>query len=308
MCVIVAGIVCTLPGLAGGGPSSTETNLAQVTVTVHPRQPGANPVVSPDDVMVYENSQRRPVVSWVAAEAQSGPLDLTILMDDSLAAMVSLQFKDVTDFFPTLPAGTRVRVAYAAYGGNKVVQDFTSDYALASKALRIPVGSAMAGGSVYESVGDLLKKWPQDGARRALLVISDGIDINQGMVESEPTLNTELQHAIDLAQSINVPIYTIFARGAGSLDQNLFLLNNGQGCLQRLGSETGGQSYFQGSYTPLAFAPYLEQFSNDLGHQYLLTFRILPAPAAGYQRLHVTTEIPGFKLAAPDRVFIRKAG
>jgi VWFA-related protein len=282
--------------------------MVQVTVTVRTRQPGAYPVVTPGDVLVYENSQRRPVVSWVAAKAQSGPLDLTILVDDSLAADVSLQFKDLADFFQALSGGTRVRVAYAAHGGNRVVQDFTTDYTLATKALRIPVGSAMAGGSIYESVGDLLKNWPQDGTRRGLLVISDGIDINQGMVESEPTLNTELQHAIDLAQSANIPIYTIFARGAGALDENLVLLNNGQGCLGRLSSETGGQSYFQGSYTPLAFTPYLQQFSNDLGHQYLLTLRVPPAPMGGYQRLHVTTEIPGVDLAAPTRVFIPKAG
>ena len=304
--VLLAGLMSALAALGAGGQGSVPANVAQVIVTVHPRQPGANPVVNPDDVRVYEDDKSRPVVSWVAAEPQSSPLELTILVDDSIGATASLQFKDLADFFPTLPAGTRVRVAYASFGGNRIVQDFTTDYGLAAKALRLPVGSSMAGGSIYDSVANLLKRWPRDGNRRELLMISDGIDINQGFEQSQPTLNMELQRAIDLAQNTNVPIYTIFARGARSLEGHEFLLNNGQGCLLRLTSETGGQSYFEGTRTPLAFAPFLKQFANDLGHQYVLTFQTLPAPKAGYHRLRVTTEVPGVQLLAPARIFIPK--
>jgi VWFA-related protein len=283
------------------------TNVAQVTVTVRTSQPGASPVVSRDDVRVYEDNKSRPVVSWVAAEAQPGPLDLTILVDDSIGDNVSLQFKSLADFFQTLPAGTRIRLAYASYGGNRVVQDFTSDYRLAVKALRLPAGSTTAGGSIYESVANLLKNWPRDGNRRGLFVITDGIDINQGMEESQPNLNTDLQRAIDLAQSTNVPIYTVFARGARALGRDESLLINGQGCLARLTSETGGQSYFQGTRTPLAFAPFLKEYANDLRNQYVLTFQTLPAPKSGYHRLRVTTEIRGVHLFAPARVFITHA-
>ena len=306
--VFLIGLVSTFTALGAEGPSAAPPHTAHVIVTVHTLQAGLYPVVSPDDVRVYEDNKSRPVVSWIPEKAQSGPLDLTILLDDSIGANVSLQFKDLADFFKALPAGTRVRVAYASFGGNRIFQDFTSDYQLAAEALRLPLGSTMAGGSIYQSVADLLKKWPQDSNRRGLLVISDGIDINQGFVESEPDLNTELQQAIDLAQSTNVPVYTIFARGARSLEGNWFLLNNGQSCLLRLSSETGGQSYFQGTYTPLSFAPYLKQFATDLLHQYVLTFQPLPAPLVGYQRLHITTEIPGVRLSAPARVFTAQAG
>ena len=302
--VLVAGLVSVLATLGAGGPGPMPTNVAQVTVTVRTSQPGASPVVSRDDVRVYEDNKSRPVVSWAAAEAQPGLLDLTILVDDSIGDNVSLQFKSLADFFQTLPPGTRIRLAYASYGGNRVVQDFTSDYRLAVKALRLPVGSTTAGGSIYESVADLLKNWPRDGNRRGLFVISDGIDINQGLEESQPNQNTELQRAIDLAQSTNVPIYTIFARGARSLERDESLFINGQGCLARLTSETGGQSYFQGTRTPLAFAPFLKEYANDLRNQYVLTFQTLPAPKSGYHRLRVTTEIPGVHLSAPARVFI----
>lgn len=303
-----AGLISAAPLLGMGGPDAVPANMAQVTVTVRPRQAGAYPVLNSEDIRVYEANQSRPVVSWVAAKALSGPLDLTILVDDSIGAQVSLQFQDLADFFRSLQARVRVRIAYAAYGGSRVAQDFTGDYQAAAEALRLPVGPELAGGSIYESVVDLLKHWPQNGRRRELLVISDGIDFNRGFELTDPTLNLELQPAIDLAQRINIPIYTIFARGSSVLEGNGILLLNGQGCLLRLGSETGGQSYFQGTFTPLDFAPYLKEFADDLLHQYELTFKILPAPKTGYQPLHVTTEVPGVRLFAPARVFIPKAG
>lgn len=306
--VLAAGLMSVLPTPGAAGTSPPPTNVAQVTVTVQTRRPGTYPVVNPDDLRVYENNQSRPVVSWVAAKAESSPLDLTILMDDSIRTTVSLQFRDLANFFQTLPTGTRVQVAYASYGGTSLGQNFTTDYRLAAKALRVPVGAMVAGGSIYDSVTHVLKTWPQDGHRRALLLISDGIDINQGYQQSEPWLNMQLQRAIDLAQRTDVPIYTIFARGARSLERNGFLLINGQGCLARLSSETGGQSYFQGTHTPLAFAPYLNQFANDLDHQYVLSFQPLPAPKAGYQRLRVTTEVPDVRLLAPTRVYVPQAG
>jgi len=306
--LFVAGVMSVLPALGDGGQNPTTTHLAQIIVTVRAPQAGAHPVLNADDVMVYVGNQRRPVVSWVAEKAPLRPLDLTILVDDSARSNLSLQFRDLADFFRSLPTGTRVSVAYASYGGNRIVQDFTGDYALAAKALRLPLGSMMAGASVYESVGALLKKWPDDGNRRGLLLISDGLDINLGIIESEPYQNIELQQAIKRAQSTNVPIYTIFATGAGSLDQNWFLQDNGQGCLALLASETGGQSYFQGTHTPLDFAPFLKQFSSDLRNQYVLTFQALAAPPGRYQRLRVTTEVPHVKLFAPTRVFIPKAG
>ena len=282
---------------------------SRVTVTLHTRQPGPVPILTVRDVKVYENNRSLPVKSWIAAEAQTAPLDLTIVLDDSIRSSVSLQFGDLAAFLPSLPAGTRVRVAYAEYGGDRIAQDFTADYPLAARALRIPLGTTMAGGSIYQSVAHLLKHWPNDGNRRALLLISDGTDFNQGYVESDPVLNTELQRAIDLAQSGDVPVYTLFARGAFSLERNWYLFDNGQSCLLRLSTQTGGQSYFMGTLTPLSFAPYLRQLSNDLHHEYVLTFLAASRPrSGGYQRIRVTTEVPGISLSAPARVYVPKAG
>jgi VWFA-related protein len=307
ICVFAAGLAILAAVWAAGSSGVGNGSLARIILTVRTRPNAVFPAFGSRDIRVYEGNQRRPVVSCVAISSEASRLDLTLLMDDSIKATIGLQYRDLANFLPALPAGTRVRVAYASYGGNEVAQDFTSDFGKVRPALRLPVGSSMAGGSIYQSVVDLMKKWPQDDNRRALLVISDGIDINQGFEESLPEFNMELQQAIDLAQKTNVTVYTIFARGENSLESNMFLLNNGQSCLLRLSTETGGQSYFQGTYTPLAFAPYLAQFANDLHHQYILTFKTSPGKRSGYQPLRVATEAPDIKLSAPARVFVSKA-
>jgi VWFA-related protein len=306
LCLV--GAVSLPTGLWAAEPSATSGDVAKVIVTVRAAEAGARPEVSRQDVLVYENSQRRPVVSWAPAGAQQHPLDLAILMDDSLNANVSVQFGDLANFLRALPAGTRVRVAYAANGASNVAQDFTTDHELAVKALRLPVGVTAAGGSIYQSVWDLLKKWPSDGNRRVVLLISDGVDIYRGILESEPGDNMDLQRAVDLAQRTNVTIYSIYASSASRLDRNMFLLNNGQGCLLRLGYETGGEAFYDGTRTPVAFAPFLKQLATDLGEQYVLAFRPLPGAKAGYEPLRVTTELPGVKLVAPPRVFVQSAG
>jgi hypothetical protein len=53
-----------------------------------------------------------------------------------------------------------------------IAQDFTTDHALAAKALRIPRGQFGIGSSPYLAVIDWLKRWPDTGSRRSLLLIS----------------------------------------------------------------------------------------------------------------------------------------
>ncbi len=303
--VLAAGLMAIVPCL-GKENSPAASGAAQVIVTVQPRK-GAG-VYSPsnlDGLRVYENGSKRPIVS---VTAPSGPIDFTVMLDDSIGARTTAQYGDLTDFFSSLPAGARVRIAYASFGGNEIAQDFTTNYELASRALRVPVGRVAAGGSIYDSVADLVKKWPEDGNRRELLLVSDGIDLQNGYVDTQAPLNMELQRAIDVAQKAHVAVYTIFSRGPRVLENSGLLLLNGQSCLLRLAKSTGGQAFFQGTLTPLAFAPYLKQISRDLRNQFELAFKPLEATTTAFQRLRVACDDPAVRLNAPTRVFIAKAG
>ena len=308
---VVALVSALLLPLGAGAQAAAGTGpLVTVTVTVV----GDAASVTKEDVLVRQRDDRRPVVEWVPAYAEAsaggpaggeqGPLELVILIDDSLDTGVGTNLDDLKKFIRSLPAGTRVAVAYAQNSSAQLRQNLTADREEAAKALRLPLGLRDSFSSPYLAVVDLLGRLPATKGRRAILLISDGIDLMRGVSGSSPASNNELQRAIERAQRKNVQVYTLYASGSGRIRRNSFLVSNGQGALSRLALETGGEAYFQGFSTPVSFQPFLEELNKTLSQQYLLTFRAQPGEKAGFHRLRVTTEVPGVELMAPTRVWV----
>jgi hypothetical protein len=71
-----------------------------------------------------------------------------------------------------------------------------------------------------------------------------------------------------------------------------------------MASETGGEAYFLGYENPVSFAPYLEDLTRRLTHQYLLTFLARPEKKARLQSVKLWTEVPNAELVAADRVYV----
>ena len=211
------------------------------------------------------------------------------------------------DFIHSLPENSRIAVAYAANGAARMQQNFTTDRAAAEKAVRLPLGRYQGANGIYFALADLIKKWPQGAARREVLLISDGIDITYGVDATSPGLNSPLDQAISAAQRNNITVYSLFASGAGIFARNQFLILNGQGCLGKLTLDTGGDSFFLGFQTPVAFRPFLQDLTKMLGQQYLLTFRAALPQKAGFHALKVSTEMSGVQLLAPSRVYLPTA-
>lgn len=315
---VTAALACAPPSQAGTLDLAQEP--VRVTVTVFGRGQAVPPALHQDDVLVRQNGERRPVTEWTPAEtaatAQGQPaaslapagLDFVILVDDSLAAPLSLQFRDLARFINALPADAPVAVAYADNGAVRFSQRFTTDHARAAKALRLPLGRAEAGSSIYQAVGDLMKRWPRDGRRHEVLLISNGLDLWRGVVNSEPGLNPDLEDAISSAQREGATVYTLFANAVGRYTRNFFLLSNGQSCLTYLTSRTGGESYFQGFETPVDFRPFLNQLHEALQQQYVVAFEAAPAGKPGLEPVQVSTEQPGVRIKAPDRVYVGGTG
>lgn len=280
------------------GPPAT-TRPVQVTVTITETDHQALPELTKQDVMVFQNNERRPVLGLERVSAGTKGLDLAILIDGSLGSAVSLQFPDIRSFIASLPPSTEIGVAYAEYGSARFTENFTADHATAEGALSIPQGVVNAGASIFQSVTDLVKHWPADGRARSVLLVSNGVDINRGISETLPTLNPDLDEAIDQAQKASVIVYTIYAGGAARFTHGWFLRDNGQSMLSRLAEETGGEPYFEGNETPVSFSPFLKQLSSALNRQYVLTFEAMSMAKPGQARLHVTTELPHLHIAAP---------
>jgi hypothetical protein len=255
-------------------------------------------------VVVRQDGKVAKIVSWEPVAGGKAGLVLAVLIDDSVSQRASVQLKDIGEFIRTLPADARVAVAYANYGSVRFEQEFTTDHEKAAKGIRIPNAFPGTANGVYDSFTELVKKWPETQNRKVVLFVSDGIDVTNGVDDSQPGQSMVLQRAIDAAERAGAVVYAIFASGSGRAVQNQFLVNNGQGSLARLASETGGGAFFQGFQTPISFQPFLEDIRKLLGQQYRLTFLAIPAEKGRYARLQVSAESGDVELIAPDHVYV----
>jgi hypothetical protein len=296
---LVLGLALRAPSLSAQQAASSGGVPVRVVVTVEARHGKEIPVISREDVMVHQGRDRAQVTGWLPLQGDRAGLELFLLLDDASDMSLGSQLDDLRRFINAQPATTAISVGYMRNGTVDIVQNLTTDHASAAKALRLPLGSVGAYASPYLSVVDLIKRWPESPVRREILMISNGID-PLGGGPSNPYLDS----AIEQAQRDRVLIYTIYATGVGHLGHSFWRFNWGQNNLSRLADETGGEAYFQGFGTPIAFAPYLEDFTNKLDHQYLLTFLAKAGKKAGFQRVKLQTEVPNADLVVPDRVYV----
>jgi VWFA-related protein len=258
------------------------------------------PDVHKDDVMVYQGRERRQVADWTPLREEHAALQLFILLDDSSHVSVASQFEEIRNFINSQPPTTAIGIGYMRDGTVDITQNLTTEHALAAKALRLPVGHLGAYASIYLSIGDLIKRWLETPVRREVLAISDGIDYFGGVGPANPYVDA----AIEQAQKAGVLIYAIYATGVGHYGHSVFRMNWGQNYLSEMAEETGGEAYFLGFETPVSFAPYLDDLSQRLTHQYLLVFQARPEKKPGLQSVRLRTELPNVELAAADKVFV----
>jgi hypothetical protein len=274
----------------------------KMVVTVEPRHGSDVPSVTRADVMVYEGKNRDRVTDWVPAQMDRAGLDLYILIDDSSSPALSTQISDIRKFITGQPSTAKIGLAYMQNGSARIVESLTSDHDLAAKALRMPVGAPGISASPYIALSDLVKRWPESANRRAVLMITDGIDFEYG---SGDMLDPYLSAAIQESQRAGVIVSAIYAPGSGHLGHSYWLSHWGQMYLAELAEETGGEAYYIG-FTGAApdFTPFLKDMDHRLSHQYLLTFIAKPEKKSGMRSVKVRTELPNVDLVSPNSVYV----
>jgi hypothetical protein len=137
-----------------------------------------------------------------SAERRAGtrveePVDLAVLVQDDLVARVGSELGVTRDFIRQLPAGSRVLVGYLTAGSLQVRQKFTDDLEAAARALRAPRATATSAPyNPYVEVVEALRLFDASGKnRRAVLLVSDGLDVSRGF-DASTVINS-----IDSAQS-----------------------------------------------------------------------------------------------------------
>jgi hypothetical protein len=193
------------------------------------------------------------------------PLNLAILVQDDLVSRVGNEIDATREFIRTLPAGSRVMVGYLSSGSLQVRQKFTDDLEQAGRALRIPAGNVNAAPyNPYVEVIEALRHFEAEGKNRnAVLLISDGLDTSRGFDSFSTIHSIDMERAVREAKRRNVAIYSFYAPSVGLTSYNRQAVSYGQGALNRISKETGGQAFFQGTNF-VSFNPYFERLSRTL--------------------------------------------
>lgn len=260
--------------------------------------------VQADRLIVEENGDEQTILSIRSVTTTS--LALAVLIQDDLSSEANLQLQNIKQFIRQLPKGSRVMVAYLRGGSLDVRQKFTEDLEKAADSIRIIVGSASAAPrNPYDGVTDTLKRFDAlPAGRRAILLISDGLDASNGLSNATPSQSLDLDEAILKSQRRGVAVYSFYASGSLTSAGNSQLINYGQGSLLRLSEETGGRAFFQGSFTPVSFKPFFEDLGILLNRQFALTY-LSTHLKKGYYKVKVMSTNPEIKIEHPKGYYYR---
>jgi hypothetical protein len=262
----------------------------------------APPAYTKEDIAVTEGKEKDTIGNLVPAQGDKAGLELAIVVDEANDISFGSQMNDLKAFINGLPQTTAVGIFYANNGTVQALTQFTSDHAAAAGTVRLTLGRMGAYSSVYLSTMDLIKRWPDKGNRREILLIADGIDRFRG----DP-FSPDVQSTVDTAQKSGIMIHTLYCSGTGRYSRNMFRVNYGQSNLAQLSDGTGGESFFQGLQTPISYAPFLAQFDTVLKNQAYLTFTVQPSKnkKGELRNIRVRSVEKELDISAADRVWVQ---
>src|SRR5215475_324342 len=270
---------------------------ATFTVTAVGKKEGAPPI-SKDDVQLFQGKDRKQIGDWKKGDQ----LYLAILIDSSIDTTAGGQWDYLREFITSQPASTYIALGYLQNNTTMVAQDFTQNHELVAKALRIPMGIGALGSSPYLATIDMLKRWPETGPRRSILLITSGIDFFRG--PGFGPFYPDLDPLIQRAQRQNTNIWTIYYPTASHRGHSFFLASNAQNNIDKLSQDTGAESFFLGGGMPVSIRPYLDEIVNHLNNQYLLTFVGDGGKKGKYVSMKVRTELADVEILTPSAVYV----
>jgi hypothetical protein len=305
---VLAGIVTFGIGIANTANASSLPNTpavpVQIVVTVLPASHGGpHQTLRDGDVVVLRGNARVPVVRLERLSGDLADMQLFVLLDDSTrTSSLGLHLPELKAFLESLPSSTQVAIGYMRNGTAALAQAFTMDHEIAASALRLPTAVPGENGSPYFALSDLAKHWPskQSTDRRAVLMLTDGVDryYGNGIID-DPYVDDAIHDVL----KNGVMVYSIYLRGAGLYGRGEYATNFAQSRLMQVSEQTGGYAYFQDFTDPVTIAPFLNNFQDRLDNQYRVTLGAISGN--GVQPVKVRTEVPGVKIQAPTRVYIR---
>jgi len=289
---------------SSGVSAETKTVAGNVTFTVTAvgKKDADVSNIGRDDVQLFQGKERKQIGDWRKGDS----LFLAILIDDSLDTSFGGQLDYLKEFIMSQPPGTSILVGYISNNGTRVMQDFTSDRDLAAKALRLPIGIGALGSSPYLGAIDLLKRWPKTGPRRSIVLVTSGLDSFRG--SGVGAFYPDLDSVISRAERQNTNIWSVYFPSSSHRGRSFYAGNYAQNNLEKLSQDTGAESYYLGTGTPVSIKPYLEEINGHLNNQYLLTFGGTGGAKGKYVSVKVKTELKEVEFFTPASVFVPPSG
>jgi len=292
---------CSLVALAQ--TSSPAGTPAEIVVTVGHYFGPETPVLTQDNLTITQRYEPLPITNLIPLRGDRAGLELYLLVDNCSSCEPGTKFEELRRFIVAQPSTTLIGVAYIRNGTLQVAEKPTQDRERAVKALNVPEGNKPA--SPYDALTALINRWGETSSRRAVLMISNGID----PAAIEGAQDASVEAAIAAAQLARVTVYGMYHPSADYASMDVSKIYTGQTQLAHLAVETGGEAYFI-SFGPLpSLAPFLADLNDHLANQYLLQFLANPGEGpGGLERVTVKSKVHDVELMVPDKTWISGSG
>lgn len=293
--VLIAGGLVGLIGFRIPSALAASDGTAKTLITIESKD-AQIPVLQAQDVMLYENRKRVPVTEVTPLAGQ--PVEVYLAIDEAIGPAFGPFLNDLRSFINSQPATVSIGVAYLREGTANILQKPTADRAAAAKALRLPV--ANVGVSPFESITDLLKRWPETSARREIVMISPGVEPFGAHEVDNPVVS----EAVSAAQRAGVSVFVIYTQMGGHFGHSFWRATWAQAYLSRLADESGGEGYNINSTTIVSLTPFLDDITQRMQRQFLVAFTPQPQAKSDFVPISARTELPHVELVSPDRVWV----
>lgn len=313
-------VTLVLAGLSFSSAVSAQEEGLLPTQTLLRADTKDNAVPTASTTTLELNSKTTPVTAL--RKIQAADTQVALLIDDGLSRSFAVQLNDLRSFATSLPPSTELLVGYMTNGRVEVLVPFTTDHAAAAEKIRIPFSSPGQSASPYFCLSEFVKHWPsvsrtensgvqptlqgdtspRSHKARFVMMITNGVDPYNGSTSINNQNSPYVLTAIADAQRAMVVVSSIYFNDAGmGGGQSSF---SGQSYLQQLAEGTGGRSYYQGTFNPVALKPFLAEFRQDISETYIATFEANAAVGGRDHlvRLKVSTSVPKLKLRHSEAV------
>ncbi|HKY20817.1 MAG TPA: VWA domain-containing protein [Vicinamibacterales bacterium] len=239
------------------------------------------------DFELLDDGRARPLIG---AWSESSPASVAILMDASGSMATKMaRAKETAQLLVTgLKPGTD-EVAYYAFDTTlQQVRPFSKKFSSIDNAWSAT--RAYGATSLWDAVASTAREVATRQQRRALIVITDGVDSASALTPSEVSA---------IASGLDVPVYMLVITFALENDQqDLTAL---RGPLADLAAWTGGDALEVRDAESALFAT--TQILTELQHQYVIAFE--PGNAPGWHPLVLRTRKPGLFVRARSGYMVK---